>query len=657
VFVGTALALVVPYRVKLCALFAIAMALAGVANGQTIDRHPELKSRTVAWTAYDGSYLVDTFNRAEMLDFYWTVFAQPYPATAWTGSLNPPVAGNISELRRVREYAQLNAYRALNYSPPMSEDLTIQAKVQYAAMVLGVNAPKVFNPHRIDSSFIGYTPEAEYTLANSLIDSYDEVLGYGEEEGTLLDGSADNFIFDLGPSNADSVGHRIFLLHDSSIVGGVGAALDQSITGTGYNAVWNAPLDAHATYNTSLDKIIAYPAPGYVPVELIDLTNDIRWSFVPANDATEFLAATAGYPVVPGLVAIDTTVTAKINGIEVPVLHLTRNNPPGPLVWNFDPKYLDLAGENVADGTTVDIHVSNVAVLDPDTRWVTAYRDYDYTVIFFDETKIVPIGYSPKTPLVNLSTRGVIGRGEQQMIAGFIVTGTLPVRVALRTQGPGLKQFGLTNTAEKTHIRVYDAVGTLLGENTDWKRHQDWWLLASYGVAPGSESEAGMVLTLWPGSYSAVVSDDTGANGIGVVEAFNIDNHSTTRLGNLSTRGYVGSDDKSLIAGIIIREPCTIVVRTQGPALAKHGITQPVADTVLKIVAQSDGHTVAINDDWATDPANVRMLPGGDLNQYAPSDSREAARILTLPAGAYSALVSAKGSGGVGIVEVFDVAP
>jgi hypothetical protein len=656
VFVGTVLALVVPYRVKLCALFAIAMALAGAAGGQTIDRHPELKSRTVAWTAYDGSYLVDTFNRAEMLDFYWTVFAQPYPATAWTGSLNPPVAGNISELRRVREYAQLNAYRALNYSPPMSEDLTIQAKVQYAAMVLGVNAPKVFNPHKIDSTFIGYTPEAEYTLANSLIDSYDEVLGTFDE-GTLLDGSADNFISDLGPSNVDTVGHRMWLLHDNSILGAMGAALDQSTTGTGFFAVWNQPIDPASTVTQPLDKFIAYPAPGYMPVELIDLTNDIRWTFVPANDATAFRAATDNYRMAPGVVAVDTTVTAKINGVEVPVLNLARNNPPGPIVWNFDPKYLDFAGERVAEGTRVEIHISNVGILDLNNFVVTGFRDYDYSIIFFEENKITPVDCSPKTPLVNLSTRGVIGGGEQQMIAGFIVTGTLPVRVALRTQGPGLKQFGLTNTSQKTHIRVYDAAGTLLGENTDWKQHQDWRLLASYGVAPGSESEAGMVLTLWPGNYSAVVSDDTGANGIGVVEAFNIDNQSTTRLGNLSTRGYVGTDDKSLIAGIIIQEPRTIVVRTQGPALAKHGITQPVADTVLKIVAQSDGHTVAINDDWATDPANVRMLPGGDLNQYAPSDSREAAIVLTLPAGAYSALVSAKGGGGVGIVEVFDVAP
>ena len=51
-----------------------------------VDRHPEAQSRALSWTEFDGGFLVDTTSRADMLDFYWTVFARPFPAANWTGS-------------------------------------------------------------------------------------------------------------------------------------------------------------------------------------------------------------------------------------------------------------------------------------------------------------------------------------------------------------------------------------------------------------------------------------------------------------------------------------------------------------------------------------------------------------------------------------------
>lgn len=613
-----------------------------------IDRHPELKSRALAWTEYDGSFLVDTSSRAEMLDFYWTVFARPYPLTGWTGSLNPPVAGQISEQRRIREIAQLNAYRALNYSPAASEDPTKIDFVQAGALVLSLNPTKPIQ-HTIDSTWIGYNETAAQALATSLLTGYSESFS---NPTPLLSGPSDTFIDDPG-TNGDWVGHRTYLLHDNSVKISVGAVADP--VRTGFISVWNSPLQANST---TAEHFIAWPAPGYAPIGVFSNQGVYRWSFVPVSDNTAFDTGTSisFFKFAPGLTGKDTTVTAKINGLDVPIHNLIRNIPPGPLTWDFDPTYLDFNNNKVADGTVVEISVHDVAEVTPGVSYVIAYHDYKYTATFFDENKITPASYAPKTALVNMSTRSVIGRGDQQMIAGFSVAGITPVRVAIRTQGPGLTKYGIQNAAGKTHITVYDSNSNVLGENSSWKQHQDWRLIQSLGLAPDDDNEAAMVLTLWPGNYSAIVGDDTGTNGVGIVEAFNIDNLTSTRLANLSTRGLVGDGENQLIAGIIIKDtPRAVVIRTQGPGLARYGVSNPVPDTTLTLVAQDDHHIVAQNDDWQTDPRNARL--SGDLNGWAPSDPREAALIVTLPPGGYSALVSGKGAAGVGIIEVFDLSP
>jgi hypothetical protein len=612
-----------------------------------IDRHPELKSRPVAWTEYDGSYLVDTSSRAEMLDFYWNVFAKPYPATGWTGSFTPWVAGQISEQRRVREYAQLNAYRALNASPIFSEDPTWIDRVQYAALVEGASPTGI--SHHIDSTWKGYTPEVADTAANSLLCGY---LDYASAQTAQLRGIVDAFIIDGGAVNAAAVGHRANLLHDATVTGAVGAASDLNFINSGLGdgvAVFHTTL----VLRNELKGFIALPAPGYMPRGLF---KDVgyRWSFGLKYDTYTLRTATDNMPVKAGLAQKDATVTARINGVPVPV-HNLQLGGVGMTTWDFDQSYLPLQDGKAPDGTTVEISISNIGVA-PVGRAIDQYLDYTYTVTFFDENSIVPVAYAPKTPLTNISTRTVIGGGDQQMIAGFSVDGTLPVRIALRTQGPGLTRYGVTNAAKTTRLRVYDSNGVLMGENTSWKSHPNWRLLQSLGVNPTNEAEAGMVLTLWPGLYTAVVNDDTGSGGVGIVEAFNIDNQSATPITNLSTRGVVGQGEGQMIAGFALQGGArTLVVRTQGPGLAKYGVANTAADTELKIVRQSDGQVVATNDDWATGPTNARL--SGDLKAYAPTDSREAALVLTLPPGTYTALVNAKSGPGVGIVEVFDVSP
>lgn len=131
-----------------------------------------------------------------------------------------------------------------------------------------------------------------------------------------------------------------------------------------------------------------------------------------------------------------------------------------------------------------------------------------------------------------------------------------------------------------------------------------------------------------------------------------------TRLGNLSTRGVVGTGDSVLIAGFVIggTTPKPVLVRAVGPTLADLGVAGALADPSLSIVNAS-GQTVAQNNDWET---------GGDSGALGASFTRlgafrlrsgslDSAVLATLPPGNYSAVVSGVNNAtGIALVEVYD---
>jgi hypothetical protein len=114
----------------------------------------------------------------------------------------------------------------------------------------------------------------------------------------------------------------------------------------------------------------------------------------------------------------------------------------------------------------------------------------------------------------------------------------------------------------------------------------------------------------------------------------------------------VGVDAGVMIGGLIIGsgESPLIVVRAIGPSLASAGITNPLLDPVLELF-DSNGTSVAMNDDWRDGP------PAGlTATLLAPSDDREAAMIVPLATGFYTAIVRGKdGATGVALVEAYPI--
>ena len=124
----------------------------------------------------------------------------------------------------------------------------------------------------------------------------------------------------------------------------------------------------------------------------------------------------------------------------------------------------------------------------------------------------------------------------------------------------------------------------------------------------------------------------------------------TPRLANISTRMQVLTAADVLIGGFVIQgaSPKTVVVRARGPSLAAAGVPGALANPVLQLF--SGATPIATNDNWQT-AANAQAI---QASGFAPSDANEAAILITLAPGAYTAIVTGAGNTtGVGIIEVF----
>ncbi len=269
--------------------------------------------------------------------------------------------------------------------------------------------------------------------------------------------------------------------------------------------------------------------------------------------------------------------------------------------------------------------------------------------------------------LRNLSTRGTVGTGEAVLVAGFVVNGSTPKQLLVRAIGPALTEHGVSGVVADPMLQLYQGT-TVIASNDNWGTASGVAGASSIVGAftlPSGSKDAALVATLSPGIYTAQVSGVGGTKGVGLVEIYDVDSqtpYSADKVLNVSTRGEVGAGDKTLIAGVTINGTSAkrVLIRAIGPTLGlpDFGITNALSDPLLKIVRVSDGATVRENDDWerGNDAAKIGEAAAQVGAFSLPSGSQDAVLLITLPPGAYTALVSsADGSTGVAIVEVYEV--
>jgi hypothetical protein len=122
--------------------------------------------------------------------------------------------------------------------------------------------------------------------------------------------------------------------------------------------------------------------------------------------------------------------------------------------------------------------------------------------------------------MANISTRGLVGTGQGQLIGGFIITGG-PKLVMIRAMGPSLAAFGVSPALANPSVALY-AKGTQLASNDDWKTNANVADITASGIAPNDDLESALLIRLEPGAYTTVVSGVGGTTGIGLVEVYEI---------------------------------------------------------------------------------------------------------------------------------------
>jgi hypothetical protein len=210
-------------------------------------------------------------------------------------------------------------------------------------------------------------------------------------------------------------------------------------------------------------------------------------------------------------------------------------------------------------------------------------------------------------------------------------------------------------------LQVTTLQGAQIATNDDWGQGDVAAIKAAgdsvnaFGLEEGS-TDAAMILTLSPGSYTAIVRGNGDSTGLAMVEVYDIDKASASRLTNLSTRAQVGTDSLALIGGVTVTGNRKVLIRGVGPTLSLLGVGGTLVDPQLAITTLS-GAAVANNDDWGT-PGDPNMPAAISATQaFGLLDgSKDAALILTLSDGLYTGTITGKNGGtGVGMIEVYEV--
>lgn len=124
--------------------------------------------------------------------------------------------------------------------------------------------------------------------------------------------------------------------------------------------------------------------------------------------------------------------------------------------------------------------------------------------------------------LTNLSTRAMVGVGDDVLIAGLtIVDG--PRKILLTAKGPSLTALGVSGALLNPMITLYDATGAVIEENDDQASAANYSSIVATGKAPSDPREAAILRELQPGKYTLIVRGSGGTQGIALVAVDQVD--------------------------------------------------------------------------------------------------------------------------------------
>ena len=299
----------------------------------------------------------------------------------------------------------------------------------------------------------------------------------------------------------------------------------------------------------------------------------------------------------------------------------------------------------------------------------------------------VPVADSTgSTQIINLSTRALTTSGASAMIGGFVISGSGKKTLLIRGMADSLAALGVTGTLKKPLLTLYNGSGTALLTQTTQATYADNLAkgtvtstsaqVGAFAFAPSlnsgvSSGDTGVVVALSPGQYTVSITPDAdtpglnvtsggpanAAQGVVLLEIYDVSINDGGRLVDVATRGMIQSGSNQMIVGFAIRGTGArrVLVRGVGPGLAAFGVPGCVDDPGLALFNEA-GTTLLQNNDWSNCAQTDQIATlGVAVGAFAlPATSKDAGAVALLAPGNYTAGVTPQSANGLGLVEVYE---
>lgn len=167
--------------------------------------------------------------------------------------------------------------------------------------------------------------------------------------------------------------------------------------------------------------------------------------------------------------------------------------------------------------------------------------NFDNTEIFFKAAQLAIVGQSTSTTvasavisgtrnnnLLNLSTRGFAGSGEDALFGGFVVNGPDGGTFLIRAIGPTLRSYGVKNALDNPLLQIINSGGALIHSSNGREIAANAadaayaaTKVGAFTIAPDS-GDAVLLVTLPPGTYRTIVRGANGETGVALLELYQI---------------------------------------------------------------------------------------------------------------------------------------
>jgi uncharacterized repeat protein (TIGR03803 family) len=217
---------------------------------------------------------------------------------------------------------------------------------------------------------------------------------------------------------------------------------------------------------------------------------------------------------------------------SLPDPSLELHDSSGEVIARNDDWRVTQVGGVIAGDQSGEIQASGLApAADRESALIATLQPGNYTAVVSGNQSGTGIGLyelydlniETDSRLANISTRGLVESGNNVMIGGLIVDGSYVshVNFVFRAMGPSLSQSGTANTLQDPSLVIYNADGTSIATNDNWRDGQESELI-SLGLAPLDDRESAVIVSVNSGRYTAVVSGRNGATGVALVEVYDI---------------------------------------------------------------------------------------------------------------------------------------